>query len=904
MLITRVQLSNYKSYANEVFHFPPGTNAIVGANGSGKSSILEAIGFVLFDYSEAAIGSYLREGATEGVALVSVISSLDEREYEVERRFGRTGGRCRVYDVALGRGCVAEGAANVSGWLREHLRIDDGLDLPSLFENTVGVPQGTVTSAFLQTTAARKSVFDPLLQVADYDRARASLGDTARYLGGQIAELQLGIATLRGQVERLPNLRREHTALAQGIGQLEAQLAAQTTALSESEAALQTLNAQDERIRNLAQQTEQLQSRQESQQRLLTAATDALREAEAATEQLAASRSAHEAYLAAESALDALETQRTQRDRLVADSRGLETKNAQVSTRVEQLGRTWDELTTAERRLGELAPLVIHQEGLEARLVVAREQAQRLAEVQRRVHEARDELARAQHDLADKTARRKQVSEMEARLGKLDAKLKELDQKRLDNLERESNHKAELTRLREQSLALEHADSARCPVCEAELTPAHREELLQRNEEQISSRVAALGVLCGRQRTLQEDENALRALRDQVERSLRSLPSARDIEEAQTAVERRVQVLEEGIEEEKPLLDAPDRVQALRADLEELGNPSQEAAQLQVLAKRRPEYERERARAAAEQSRLAQAAATLDGQLAAFASLDHDLGVARAERDRHAEAHTRYLAHQRAAEQRTARAASVRSLEDELETLRAQRASVADRYAGALSAYDAAQHARVKAQVTASQSQVAALGAQMREKQGQQQAIERDIAKLEAMSVELAQNEGAARRAEQLRHLLERVRELLKQAGPEVTRQRVRRISLEASALHAEIMGDHRNRLIWSEDYALTLDVKGQARPFRQFSGGEQMAAALALRLALLRDATGIDVAFFDEPTAHLDPERRANLAEQIMKVKGFSQLFVISHDDSFEQLAQNHVRIVKDESGSHWEKS
>jgi exonuclease SbcC len=82
------------------------------------------------------------------------------------------------------------------------------------------------------------------------------------------------------------------------------------------------------------------------------------------------------------------------------------------------------------------------------------------------------------------------------------------------------------------------------------------------------------------------------------------------------------------------------------------------------------------------------------------------------------------------------------------------------------------------------------------------------------------------------------------------------------------------------------------------------MSAALALRLALLREISAIDVAFFDEPTAHLDPERREGLAERITQVKGFSQLFVISHDDTFERAAQNYIRIVKDEQGSHQEKA
>ena len=80
------------------------------------------------------------------------------------------------------------------------------------------------------------------------------------------------------------------------------------------------------------------------------------------------------------------------------------------------------------------------------------------------------------------------------------------------------------------------------------------------------------------------------------------------------------------------------------------------------------------------------------------------------------------------------------------------------------------------------------------------------------------------------------------------------------------------------------------------------MAAALAVRLALLREMSDVDIAFFDEPTANLDDERRENLAEQITGIKGFSQLFVISHDDTFEQETQHVVHIRKEDGVSRVE--
>ena len=95
-------------------------------------------------------------------------------------------------------------------------------------------------------------------------------------------------------------------------------------------------------------------------------------------------------------------------------------------------------------------------------------------------------------------------------------------------------------------------------------------------------------------------------------------------------------------------------------------------------------------------------------------------------------------------------------------------------------------------------------------------------------------------------------------------------------------MEDYTRTLHWQEDYGIILEVDGREREFAQLSGGEQMSAALAVRLALLQEMSDIAVAFFDEPTTNLDDARRGALARQIVDIHGFEQLFIISHDDSF----------------------
>jgi DNA repair protein SbcC/Rad50 len=58
-----------------------------------------------------------------------------------------------------------------------------------------------------------------------------------------------------------------------------------------------------------------------------------------------------------------------------------------------------------------------------------------------------------------------------------------------------------------------------------------------------------------------------------------------------------------------------------------------------------------------------------------------------------------------------------------------------------------------------------------------------------------------------------------------------------------------------------------------------------------------IDIAFFDEPTTNMDRPRRESLAEAIGNIRSFRQLFVISHDDTFEKVTENVILINRDAS-------
>ena len=148
-----------------------------------------------------------------------------------------------------------------------------------------------------------------------------------------------------------------------------------------------------------------------------------------------------------------------------------------------------------------------------------------------------------------------------------------------------------------------------------------------------------------------------------------------------------------------------------------------------------------------------------------------------------------------------------------------------------------------------------------------------------------------------LEKFIDTIRTWYKEASPKITETLLKRINILASDIYRDLIDVENVQLSWENDYNIQIKTNSSVREYRQLSGGEQMAAALAVRLAILKILTNADFAFFDEPTTNLDKEKRNNLAKCIQNIKGFRQLFVISHDDTFEENAENIIRFTKDDN-------
>ncbi len=132
---------------------------------------------------------------------------------------------------------------------------------------------------------------------------------------------------------------------------------------------------------------------------------------------------------------------------------------------------------------------------------------------------------------------------------------------------------------------------------------------------------------------------------------------------------------------------------------------------------------------------------------------------------------------------------------------------------------------------------------------------------------------------------LSRIRTVIREAGPYIAEGTVKQVAVIAQEIWQSF--GKSEQLAWAGDYELSLGD----RSFTLLSGGEKVAAALAIRLAIAQFTADLKWICLDEPTASLDTQTRMALAEIISRLP-LEQVIVVSHDDTFTSCADQVIDL------------
>ncbi|HIK46270.1 MAG TPA: SMC family ATPase, partial [Leptolyngbyaceae cyanobacterium M65_K2018_010] len=365
MQILSVALRNFKTHQDRYFEFQPGTNAICGENGSGKTSILEAIAWVLFNYQgDYAKEDLIRNGSGSAQVTVTFISNYDQRTYEVQRCTQR--GYVMVDPQLNQRLPYSRLKDEVLPWLRQHLGVSPTTNLPQLFSRTIGVPQGTFTADFLQPAEHRKTVFDAILKVADYKQAFRQMNSLRRYAEDQVEAVRAQIKQYQELLDSWDELNQRQQQVAAAIQTDEQRLQGLQQQLQSLQAQRDSCQAQAQQIQALVTQRQGLTHQQEAQQQGLERLQQLAQQAQQAIQVCQTHRAAYEGYQSAEQELQQLVQRQQERQRLQETYQRIQATHAQTQVELARCQTQREAFAKTEGELAELSPLVLEQEQVEA----------------------------------------------------------------------------------------------------------------------------------------------------------------------------------------------------------------------------------------------------------------------------------------------------------------------------------------------------------------------------------------------------------------------------------------------------------------------------------------------------------------------------------------------------------
>lgn len=914
MHLLSVTLTNFKTHRDRNIEFQPGTNAICGENGAGKTSILEAIAWTLFNYQ----GGYtkedlIRNGSGSAQVRVAFVSNRDHRTYEVERCTNRG---YTLFDPQLNeRLPYTRIKDEVMPWLRQHLGVAPGTDLGQLFANTIGVPQGTFTADFLLSPDKRKPIFDTILKVAEYRSVYQQTNGLRKYAEAQVQRLQDQLAQYEERLQAWDDLQQRCQTGQAEMAAKQLQLQQLETELAQLQAQRATLSAQAEELQQLQQQRQQLATQLEAKQQAKTLLSQALQQARQAADICQAQTQAYQQYQAAEQALQQLEHQAQQRQALLKQQQTLQQQQQQRQAELTRLQLQREQAEQIEQELQALAGAIATQTQLEAEQAALQQQQQALRQLQLQQSTLKTQLTSLQQERQQIEAEIQRLQAFSATIAQIPTweQQRQKLQQQISRIEAAQQFEAEFQQLvqsgqRQQAAYAQQAEAALQTL--AQLSPpaaalAQIRAALDLGQSLSQTTLDALSAILqdiSRQANLPQVQSDLQTLQQTLNQaysqqaaqlSLTSLQTKQaQRQQQQSRCEAELSQLAQQLTQTESL---PTQLTQIEQQLAQLDDPRGRSRLLQANQQTIHAALADDEALQQSQADLEQQLNQLAAQLQAFNDLDEAIVSQRRRQQTYQAGHRLYLQHQQTAQTLPQQEAEHQHLLATLNALVQQQAAIESQYQEQAARFDPETLSQLELTCSQLKSQADQIAGSLPQQRQLQQELETQLAALQTLATKRDQAKQVLKQRERIKRFINFGRKVYKEAGPRITERYVHSISREADRLFRELLNRPNVALEWTRDYEILIQEGPHRRRFINLSGGEQMCAALAVRLALLKTLADIDIAFFDEPTTNMDRSRRESLAEAIARLKSFQQLFVISHDDTFEKVTENVIVIDRE---------
>ncbi len=891
MIITKVELENITTHKKTVIEFQEGLNILIGQNGSGKSTILNMIGYNLFDFLPGVQKDYLRNQSRSQPRFGAInvwIVGLNDDQFIVKRTLGKQSNDIEVLDALTG--ITISGVNNKTSlqeWLKRQISLKEGFDLAHVFRTSIGVPQGTFTSPFLQTPQRRKTFFDPILQVDIYRKIWKNFLEVIKLISEDIHIHELKASELKGILSQSDDLKIENEEIKKEINaskEKENRLQKDLTTITKEYNDLKNLKDQ---IEDLTTAYEKLELKRDGLNQAYNQIDDDFKEAEKARDICINTKDSyikHVNLIPEEARLQkinqSLQEYKAEKIDLETQLTIIKSSNQRIAQQIKSIEDSQKDFKILKKDFQKSQDFQIDIEKLQKRITNIGSQ---------------EELLDIKKDNYTKLSTR--IDEKERKVEKLpdlekQAAMLESLQDKLLKIER-LNIKLE-TEIAQFEKSKKDSKGGNCPILKTKCKNFDGATLEQHFQKLIVNNQKALKPnLIEKDKFSKEIEN--------LKKIQPNLESLREIEvEIKTLKEQRLQIGKE-IQDLQDIVKGKQTEEIRLAELKSKKLALEKNVENYTILKHNidvnlPEFYTELKETQQDLPPIVKKLKPIIDKMKGLEDIPHKINSIQEEMNKTRKSHSKYQESIKISEKLPSltkrmnqKKEDLIQIEKKLENEALNRKKLEDQF-------DNEKFLNTEKTKNELNDSIKVIEGAIKTYKKRISEIDAKFKILDVKERELNNIEEDITNLSDMKQFAETMRIWYNEMGPKITEVLLSKINGLASEIYRDLMDVENTQLLWEKDYNVKILTSNSEKSFHQLSGGEQMAAALAVRLAILKILTNVDFAFFDEPTINLDKERRISLAKCIQNIKGFRQLFVISHDDTFEENAENVIKFTKDD--------
>ncbi len=896
MIIESIHMKNFKSHTDTQIDFNTGISIIMGGNGAGKSSILEAVSFALFkQHSSKKIDQLITIGNNKNKMSVKLEFTSNGRKYSVTRERSKTSSKANIM-IKEGQSFhqLASGDNQVTREIQSILEMDG-----DLFLNAVYVRQGEIADLVDKTPAEKKQVIGKLLGLESLEKAWKNMLPL-------VNNYEMEKIKLEGKLETLDGLKNEINLKNAEKLQINKDIQELSSKIEQFQSQLDLITKEKEKLDNdktvfdatkstLESKKQILENLKEDESHLKIQLND-IKNKENEIEAILPKLPKLELLIKLREALENL--RRTQRD------------ETQISNIIEKIHFFKDQIEKNEKYYLDYSDLEDQINKIEKERTSFEGSRALLEQNLNRKQQTIEKMGRS-HDKIVKILKESNktlgtnfslIEEFESYIKSekpvIEKLIEELDIKINKFKEEISNLKTQNQDLKKPISELEYVKE-KCPICKSPIDSVKRDELIQdysskieSNKNKISSLNSAVEVLSKDKLVMANKYSDISLINiDVLKEQLGTLEEGQhDIKLINDNIKKlEIQVL--------TLNQIDEKIHEKKEALKELKPKYEEYLSANGSLKSLGDYEVQKNDLKEIQENIfsikEQISNLIEATGESIENLEDEIKELEGTKNKYQHLLGAVALKESSLNRIKQVQNSINELELQIQDLKLQIEEIS---------FDKLLYNKLIQDRESKNQELVDLKGKKQELIGKESGIVTVLTDLQNKLVSYKSYQNEVKKLKDFIKLLNYIRDIYSKDGVQKDLRNISRPLIEQNTREFfEKFNFEYSDIKLDNDYDVTVYGPAGESNLDMISGGEKIAVALALRLGITQTLSGgnLELIMLDEPTIHLDAYRRQELIDLLKRMSIIPQMIIVTHDSDLEDAADNILRVIKEDGKS-----